>query len=238
MIAIAPAGKPARRQWYDRRPMEVRMKRFAMVLVVMLAGGVGSVSAQTPGASASASTETPWYAELTGAATFGHTSSGSVGFEGGYRLKDQWQLFVEVGRMSNVATADLDQRALIIAGGTGSSSVSTKQRAVYFDIGGRYEPPPYGMWHPYVLLGLGAASVKTSTTFGASLLTFNLGNDLSSTLTKFFVTAGAGVTVPLGGRYLADISYRYGHISPKSSAILDDVGINTQRIQAGIGVKF
>ena len=87
-------------------------------------------------------------------------------------------------------------------------------------------------------MGLGLASVKTSTTFGPSQQTYVLGNDFSSTLNKLFLTAGVGVTVPFKSRYLVDISYRYGHISAKTSEILDDVGINTNRIQAGIGVRF
>jgi opacity protein-like surface antigen len=219
--------------------MEVRMNRFAMMLVVMLAGGVGSVAAQTPGGS-TATEGHPWYGELAAAATFGHKSGASVGFEGGYRLKDEWQVFIEVGRMSNVATADLDQRAQNFATGIGSSSVSTAQRVVYFDPGVRYQPArfAFGMWHPYGLLGLGLASVKTSTTFGPSQQTYLLGNDFSSTLNKLLLTAGVGVTVPFKNRLLVDISYRYGHISPKTSEILDDTAINTNRIQAGIGVRF
>jgi opacity protein-like surface antigen len=219
--------------------MEVRMKRFAMVLAVVLAGGVGSVSAQTPDAS-TATEGHPWYGELAAAATFGHKSGASVGFEGGYRLKDEWQVFIEVGRMSNVATAALDQRAQNFATGIGSSSVSTSQRAVYLDAGVRYQPAPFGMWHPYGLVGLGFASVKTSTAFSPlpNDVTVSLGNDLNSTLTKLFLTVGGGVTLPFKDRYLVDISYRYGRIFPKTSEIQDDTGINTNRIQAGIGVRF
>jgi opacity protein-like surface antigen len=228
--------------------MEVRMNRFAMVLVVMLAGGVGSVAAQTPDA-ATATESHPWYGELAAAATFGHKSSGSVGFEGGYRINDEWQVFIEVGRMSNVATTDVDQRGQIVANQIGGS-VSTTQRAVYFDAGVRYQPERFttGMWHPYGFLGLGAASVKTSAAFSVNgtdvtghlldVYGVQLGNDLHSTLTKLFLTAGVGVTVPFKNRFLVDISYRYGHISPKTSEIQGDPGINTNRLQAGIGVRF
>jgi opacity protein-like surface antigen len=219
--------------------MEVRMKRFAMVLVVMVAGGVGSVSAQTPDAS-TATEGHPWYGELAAAATFGHKSSGSVGFEGGYRINDEWQVFIEIGRMSNVATAALDQRAQNFFIPLGSTSVSTAQRAVYADAGVRYQLPPFGMWHPYGLVGLGFASVKTSTAFSPlpNDVTVSLGNDLNSTLTKLFLTVGGGVRMPFKERYLVDISYRYGRIFPKTSQIQDDTGINTNRIQAGIGVRF
>jgi opacity protein-like surface antigen len=220
--------------------MEVRMNRFAMVLVVMLAGGVGSVAAQTPGTS-TATEDRPWYGEFAAAATFGHKSSGSAGGEAGYSINDQWQVFIEAGRMANVATAALDQRAQLIAvPATGISSFTTAQRAVYADAGVRYRLVPFGIWHPYGLAGLGFASVKTSTTFGPSsngTVVFT-GNDLNSTLTKLFLTVGAGVTVPLKNRYLVDISYRYGRIFPKTSEIEGDTGINTNRIQAGIVVRF
>jgi opacity protein-like surface antigen len=231
--------------------MEVRMNRFAMgfalVLAGILAGGASSVSvsAETPDspaqtADASAAEEHhPWYGELAGGGTFGHTTSGSVGLEGGRTLTEHWRVFVEVGRMSNVATANLDQQAQLIASVIGSS-YSTTQRAVYFDAGARYEPVSFGIWHPYGLLGLGFASVKTSTAFGPSAneATVSLGNGLSSTLTKLLVTAGVGVTVPFASRYLIDLSYRYGRIFPRTGQIEGDTGINTQRLQAGIGVTF
>jgi opacity protein-like surface antigen len=222
--------------------MEVRMKRFATMLMLMFAGGAGPVAAQTSGA-APAAEEHQFYGELAGAATLGHKSATSFGLEGGYRLTDEWQVFAEGGRMANVATADLDQRAQNFATGIGASGVSAVQRAIYFDVGARYQPAwvgPYGKWRPYGLVGLGFASVKTSTTFGPSSLgvSYNLGNDLHSTLTKVLLTLGAGVTLPVGGRYLVDISYRYGRIFPRTSEILDDPGINTQRVQAGIAVKF
>jgi opacity protein-like surface antigen len=217
------------------------MKRFAMVLVATMAVGVGSVSAQTPDASTATTESYPWYGEFAAGATFGHEASASAGLEAGYTLKEKWRLFVEGGRMSNVATAGLEQQAEPIAIAIGSSGVATTQRAVYFDAGARYEPASFGMWHPYGLLGVGFASVKTSTTFAGPLAneaTVSLGNGLSSTLTKPLLTAGVGVTVPFKGRYLVDLSYRYGRIFPRSSEIEGDTGINTQRLQAGIGVRF
>jgi hypothetical protein len=35
-----------------------------------------------------------------------------------------------------------------------------------------------------------------------------------------------------------DISYRYGLIFSNSDTIEDDKGLNTQRLQLGIGVRF
>jgi opacity protein-like surface antigen len=90
--------------------------------------------------------------------------------------------------------------------------------------------------------------VKTSAAFSVSgtdvtghlldVYGVQLGNDLASTLTKLFLTVGGGVTVPFKDRYLVDVSYRYGRIFPKTSQIQGDTGINTNRIQAGIGVRF
>lgn len=228
---------------------EVWMKRFAMVLMVAFAGGVGSLSAQTPGAATTSPQRYPWYAELAAAATLGHTGSSSVGVEAGYSFTDEWQLFVESGRMGNVASADLDLRAQTIANFI-RGSASTAQRAVYFDVGLKYRTWPVGKTHPYVLMGVGTAGVKTSASFfvnGTDVtaqlpeLGVLLGTDLSGSLTKPFLTIGGGFTMPLTSRYpryLVDVSYRYGRIFPKSSEIENDLGINTQRAQVGIGIRF
>ena len=60
----------------------------------------------------------------------------------------------------------------------------------------------------------------------------------SGTLTKAFLTVGVGTNATLGQRYLLDLSYRYGHIFPRTGEIANDQGINTQRLQAGIGIRF
>ena len=148
--------------------------------------------------------------------------------------------------MGNVATTDVDARALIIGNAIGAT-VSTTQRAAYFDIGAKYRLPGFGRWRPYALLGVGAAGVKTTTNFsiGGNDVTnqldqhgAQLGNDLAGTLTKAFLTVGVGTDAAIGQRYLLDLSYRYGRIFPRTSQIANDQGINTQRLQAGIGMRF
>jgi opacity protein-like surface antigen len=149
--------------------------------------------------------------------------------------------------MANVATTDVDARAQIIGNAIGAS-VSTVQRAAYFDIGVKYRIlKEYGRWRPYVLLGVGAAGVKTTADFAINgndvtgqldQFGVQLGRDLSGSLTKAFLTVGAGASMPLGKRYQVDLSYRYGRIFAKTSQIDNDQGINTQRAQVGIGIRF
>jgi opacity protein-like surface antigen len=211
-------------------------------MTVVAACGIVTAQAQTAG------TAVPdrGYGELTVGATLGHKSSSSVGGEVGYTLTDAWQVFFEGGRMRNVATTDVDARALIIGNAIGAS-VSTVQRAAYFDVGAKYRLFEYGRWRPYALLGVGAAGVKTTVNFtiGGNDVTsqvdkygVQLGRDLSGSLTKTFFTLGVGSNATFGKRYLVDLSYRYGRIFPKGSSILNDQGINTQRLQAGIGIRF
>ena len=220
-----------------------RFVRYSTLLTVLAACGIGTAHGQAAGAVG----PDRGYVQFTVGPTFGHKSSSAIGGEAGYTLTDALQVFLEGGRMGNVATTDVDARAQII-GNTIGASVSTVQRAAYFDIGAKYRfPKEYGKWRPYALLGVGTASVKTTTNFsiGGNDVTsqmgqygVQLGNDLSGTLTKAFLTVGVGTNATLGQRYLLDLSYRYGRVFPRTSQIADDKGINTQRLQAGIGIRF
>jgi len=209
-----------------------------MLIALMVAGRVGTVDAQT--------TDEQWYAEFTAAATLGHKSDSSVGGELGYTWTDERQLFFEFGRMGNVATSAVDERAQFIARAIGASA-SVAQKATYFDAGLKYRLAERGKWRPYGLLGLGLARVKTQSNFSVNgndvtnqldQFGVQLGSDLSGSVTKFFLTVGVGANVPFGRRYLADLSYRYGRIFGRGGAIEDDAGINTQRVQGGVGIRF
>jgi len=219
-----------------------RLARYSMLIVLMVACWVGTADAQTAAGAAADG----WYAELTAAATLGHRSDASVGGELGYTWTDEWQLVFEVGRMDNVATSALDDRAQIIGRAIGAS-VSTVQAATYFDAGLKYRLAPRGTWRPYGMLGLGAARVKNEANFSVNgndvtnrldQFRVQLGSDLSGSVTKFFLTIGVGANRPFGKRYFVDLSYRYGRIFAKSGAIEDDTGVNTQRVQGGVGIRF
>jgi opacity protein-like surface antigen len=215
-----------------------RLVRNSILIVLLAAGRVGNAGAQTADAER-------WYAELAAAATLGHKSDSSFGGELGYTWTDERQLFFEIGRMGNVATSAMDDRAQVIAQAIGAT-FSTGQAATYFDGGLKYRLAPRGPWRPYVLLGIGAARVTSETNFAVNGVDVTnqldqfgvqLGADLAGSVTKFFLTLGGGVNRSFGQRYLVDLSYRYGHIFA-SGAIEDDTGINTQRVQGGIGIRF
>ncbi len=216
--------------------------RYSAAIVVSVASAAGTADAQTAGATG----PDRGYAAVTVGATVGHKSDASVGGEVGYRLTNALQVFLEGGRMRNVATSDVETRAQKIATAIGASA-STMQKATYYDAGLKWRLPAYDRWRPYALVGVGAASVKTEPTFSVAgsdvtgrlnQLGVQLGSDLSGTLTKIFLTVGAGTNVTFGTRVLVDLSYRYGRIFPKTSDIENDRGINTQRVQAGVGFKF
>ncbi len=221
------------------------MTRSALSAIVCVAALCGATVAQ---AQSAAPADGRYSAQIDIAATLGHKSDGSLGGELGYRFNDTWDFYFEFGHMGNVATSNLDSRAQLIANTIGASE-STVQKANYYDIGARYKLRPRGPWHPYAVAGLGAATVRTKTDFFVNgqdvtgqLANFTpqiqLGSDLSGSLTKALLVVGVGVTRPFKSRYFVDGSYRVGHIFPKTSVIENDVSINTQRVQIGVGIKF
>ena len=228
----------------------MRVTRFALLWMAILTGGVTAAQAQTP-----LGEDGRYYAEFAVAATLGHKSDSSVGGEFGagvldhlWLTGDRLEVFFEGGRMGNVATTALDNRAQVIANFI-NGSASAVQKAKYFDVGVKYRLPVYArMWRPYVGIGVGAASVETIVNFAVggtdvtSQLSSNygieLGNDLSGSLTKTFVTVPVGVQVNFLRRYFVDGSYRFGRIRARPDDIEDDVAITAQRVQVGVGVRF
>ena len=220
-----------------------RVGQLVIGLVMVMAWGARPAHAQTLGATE----EAKWSVQVDLAATLGHVSAGSVGGEVDRRLNQTWALFAEVGRMSNVATAALQDRAAIIATAIGGTSNPT-QSALYYDVGVRYHLMPEGTWNPYIAVGIGAVQVQTTTSFtvnGAQLTDAQLaatgvalGVDLDGSISKPFALLGVGVQVPFKERFLLDGSYRFGRIFPRSGEIDGDSGVNTQRVQVGLGVRF
>lgn len=213
------------------------MRCFSITLAAVLVCIAGVAQAQTmPGSPALRK-----YVEFTIGPTFGHKSNVALGAEGGFPLSDSFDVFVEGGRMRNVATSDLDAAAAVVAqfiAGTGEA----KQSVGYFDAGLRYLIPTTGRYEPYVLFGVGVAKVSRSATFtvggtdvtGELLDRFGvqLGGDLLEDETKALVTFGVGARFNVRGNLVADASYRYARI------FLSEQGLNTNRLQFGIGVRF
>jgi len=218
------------------------MKRFGQLMIglaVVLASGVPSAFAQT--------TDGKWSVQFDAAATLGHTSSGSFGGEVDRQLTRSLQLAFEIGHMNNVTTQDLQDRAAIIGDQIGATA-NPIQSALYWDFGIRLHPKPASAWNPYVAVGFGGAHVKTDTTFSVNGTALTpdelaakyvaLGADLAGTVDKAFLLVGGGVQRTFKRRFFLDGSYRYGYIFPRTSEIDGDTGVNTQRIQIGIGFRF
>lgn len=217
----------------------VRVLSCAVMLLVALAA---RGEAQTSGVMVS--DDSRFYAGVTFGATFGHKSSGSVGAEFGAHLTNPIAVFLEVGQMMNVGTESLDQRAQTIANAVGATS-SASYEATYFAIGVRVAPDFALKYRPYVALGFGTAKVKAETALAVNGTTVppeslgvQFGSDLNGSETKPYFTLGGGVLYPFTTRFFADVSYRYGRIFSDTGAIENDQGINTNRIQALVGVKF
>jgi opacity protein-like surface antigen len=223
----------------------IRVTRFALVaMVAMLTTGLGIAQAQP----VSSTEDGRFYAALAVAATLGHKSDSAIGVELGAHLSDEIEGFLELGHMGNVATSDLDARASKIASFIGGTA-SAAQKVTYFDIGLKYRVPVFvGSFRPYIGMGIGTAKVNTEVNFAingtdvtAQLPTAYgvvLGNDLSGSLTKFYFVLPIGLQGTVMRRILLDVSYRYGHIKGSPDDIVQDVGINAQRVQVAVGIRF
>jgi opacity protein-like surface antigen len=231
------------------------MRQCSLVLTFVYLGIAAAAHAQAsdPAQSAPSSTANPEvpqrYVEFTFGPTFGHKSGGMFGGEASMPYK-HIQFFLEGGHMTNTATADLQNAANTIArvlSAAGTSTVKVKQPVNFIAVGGRYELPLEGRLHPYALVGVGVAKVKKDVNFfvnGADVTSqllnvygIQLGRDLAGSQTKALLEAGIGAHITLNSRFLGDrwfgdASYRYGRV------FLEGQGLNTNRIQFGIGATF
>ncbi len=214
------------------------MKTSILVLIVSIIGA-GTASAQVP----AGTTPTPrrGYAEAVAQSAFGNATTQSYGGEIGVALRPKVQVYIDVGRVRDVAPAALRARAQIIAGGiaavTGNVDTQVQEPAA-FGVAGLKFPlsAPNGRIEPYLLVGAGVANlsknVTFSTTAGAASQFATLGGDLSGSERRLMVSAGGGVGVPIGPALIIDLQYRYGRI------FASDTGINVHRAGIGIGVRF
>jgi hypothetical protein len=225
------------------------MKHLVMMTLVGVLVGVGTVHAQTPGAPASPGIG---YAEVTFGPTFGHKASGSVGGEAGFFF-GRVGIFGEAGRMSDIATTQIETKAQLIAGAI-NGTFHAKQPANYFDGGVVWRFTTLHHVTPYALVGVGSANVSNRVTFAVAgldvtnrlnQLGVQVGGDLAGSYTQVFVTAGAGAHATFKDRWIADASYRFGRVGQDTVPGRDTVPgeviykpINTNRLQFGVGAKF
>ena len=202
-------------------------------LVAMIVTGVmcaaGAASAQTAGER--------FYAEGTVSAAFGNTSSGAFGGEAGYWITDMFGAFFEGGRVQNVATSEVEDKAAIIADHL-STTADVKQSLNYFAAGVVARLPiAMGRFTPMALVGFGGSQVDTTTEFGSDLGgQVQLGGDLDGRYRKAYFTFGFGARTTVKGPWFGDISYRYGTVGKNDEFELKR--INTSRLQFGFGRRF
>lgn len=225
----------------------MRVTRSVLFILALLAATAAAARAQTP----PPSEEGRFYAGIGVGATFGHKSDSSVGVDLSGKLTDQFEVFIEFGRMGNIGTANLDARADVIDAFIRGTHTAV-QKATFGDIGLKYRAPAIlalpGEWRPYVGIGFGRAKVETLVSFAvngvdvtADLLGrfgIELGNDLSDSFTKTLIVFPVGIQGRLMKRFVIDGSYRYGRMAARPDDIDSDIAISTQRLQIGFGVRF
>jgi opacity protein-like surface antigen len=221
---------------------------FLMVGALVLCG---VAEAQTTGGGGAGPAQDTGYVEGVAQSAFGNVTSQSYGVEVGYTITTGLQVFVEAGRIRDVATADLGVNAPIIvaavkqsltdAGNPASVGYTVKEPVSFGVAGLRYLIPISSNWQPYVLGGFGVARYTRDVRFlvGGTDVTGNLaqygvvlGSDLSGAYTKPMLSLGLGVAWPAWERLVVDFQYRYGRI------FAENQGINVSRAGIGVGVRF
>jgi opacity protein-like surface antigen len=216
------------------------MRSFVILTVGMLAlSGVAHAQSAASGKG---------YVEGVAQSAFSNVNSQSYGAEGGFALTPGLWIFVEGGKIRDVATAAIGTAAQLMAGSLAQASPAAvayrvKEPVTFAALGLKYEMGVSGKAQPYVMVGGGVARVKQDVTFsvGGTDVTGNLqqppyfvtlGTDLSGAFTKPMLTVGAGVAWPAWKRLVLDFQYRYGRI------LADDQAINVSRAGLGVGIRF
>jgi opacity protein-like surface antigen len=230
------------RTFGHRRAGQVSGTRSVVALAAAAMVLTGVAQAQTVPA---AQTDT-WYVQALGDAAFGNANSQAYGGEVGFTVMPNLQVFVEGGRVNNVAGAAIGAAAqlvvLALAQTQSNVGASVKEPVTFGVAGIRYLIPVTGTkLQPYVMGGIGIAKVKQDVKFtiggidvtaGLQQFGVQLGTDLSGDFTKAMLSLGGGVAVPVWERLVLDLHYRYGRI------FAPDQGINVNRAGIGLGVRF
>jgi opacity protein-like surface antigen len=205
------------------------LRLILLLAATPMLGGIAH--AQTTGGAAKA---TPTkYVEFVAHSAFGNAPSQSYGAEGGFTIAKHLQVFALAGRTSNVAPITLGAKALLIARylqqTQGASVNFAAKEPITFGVGGlKYAIATGGRAEPYVMGGVGVASVSTNARFlvAGTDVTGNitsygvtLGTDLSGASTKPMLDFGGGVTWPLWKSVAIDLQYRFGRVLNGSRSV-------------------
>jgi opacity protein-like surface antigen len=219
--------------------MRVRLTTgIAVIALASVMTGISEAQTSTPPAPPARG-----YFAAVAQSAFGNVTSQSYGVEAGFRLRTRIDVFLEIGRVADVAGEDIGQNAETIAQALSRTqsnvSFTVAQPVTFFDAGARYVIPTMGKISPYVMAGLGIGRLKQDVVFRVNgtdvtniLETFGivLGTDLTGTATKTTLVVGAGARYPIKSSFYADFQFRYNHIFTGGDAI--PIG------RAGLGLGF
>jgi opacity protein-like surface antigen len=225
------------------------MKSLLVLMVSLIVGGAAAEAQTTAGRGAGPAEPDTGYVEGFAQSAFGNVTSQAYGGEAGFTVATRLQVFVEGGRIRDVATSDLGINAATIAAALNLSQqnslpfLPTVKEPVTFGVAGvKYLIPLNSKLEPYVMGGFGVARYTKDVHFfvGGTDVTQNLasqyqvvlGSDLSGDFTRPMLSLGLGVTWPAWERLIVDFQYRYGRI------FADTQGINVNRVGVGVGVRF
>jgi opacity protein-like surface antigen len=179
------------------------------------------------------------YVQGVGGLTFQSEISGLFGGEFGANVTRDVQIYGQVGRMINILPKsiqdDLDDAAQALTLLTGDRwQFDGKIPATYFGGGLKLLIPTGARVRPFVIAGVGAATMK------ASIKEIDLGEILDDLIdegfidegdvrgTEFAFELGGGLSIPVGARMQIDGGYRLMRISR----------VNVSRFVGGVGVRF
>ena len=215
--------------------------RFSLALAMGMLTVATAVNAQT---SAAGKEPDRGYVEAVAESAFGNVTSQSFGAEVGVTVRPDLQVFGSFGKIRDVATTEIGTSAQTIALAlaqlqTGAVSYSVKEPVTFIVGGVRYRIPSTSMLKPYILGGVGVATVTKDVKFlidgaeaSSSLAQYvTVGTDISGDETKLMFTLGGGVVWPAWRQLIVDLQYQYGRIST-------DTAITVNRAGIGVGVRF
>ena len=219
------------------------------LLVLLVVSGMalgGTAQAQTPSAPEPAKGYVVGGAQWVGSGVTSVSYGAEIGFTLMPRRVPNLQVFVDLGRIANVATPAVLKSAQVVIdylnATEGSAAYSAREPVAFGAIGLRYALLTNPRVQPYAMGGFGGAQVKHNVTFSlrntdvtGNLAQYGvtLGSDLSGTFIRPALTLGGGIVIPAWRRVIVDLQYRFLHTSTA-----DDGGINAHRAGIGFGVRF
>jgi opacity protein-like surface antigen len=239
--------------------------RTAGLIIVAILIAAPAFAQGDPGASRADPTERGY---IIGAGGFSASSatalagtsvtSGAGGVQAGLRLAKHLLVFGEVGRISNLVSADAQTAVTTtvasLSANYGAGVTGTGQMPATYGLGGlKIQGTPRSHITPYALVGVGVAHLTPTASFaysdgvlpssGSASVAPTVGQDVTAQLisagaftqppasSAMMFVMGAGAEVAISSHWMADLGYRYSRISA-------DTPLHTQGLTIGFGLRF